>query len=183
MWVESREAGAVIRCCQNTWKRGVKLGVLEMDCGAWFTAEGEAQKNERERETKEGGVCGWGWGGLGVEWRWELRHHFSQQTKTFAGISIWSCKAVFPSCPAIHHLFVLTTTWALHPTYTPPPTHTHAHLNSLTLHLPTEHISAHFLQIQAVAQTMHVGAWGAFMRNTHKSVTHRCCMKRKCKLE
>lgn len=33
-----------------------------------------------------------------------LPHHFSQQTKTFAWISIWSCEAVFPSCPAIHHL-------------------------------------------------------------------------------
>lgn len=146
MWVESQEAGAVIRCCQNTWKRGVKLGVLEMDCRAWFTAEGEAQKNERERETKEGGVCGWGWGGLGVEWRWELRHHFSQQTKTFAGISIWSCKAVFPSCPAIHHLFVLTTTWALHPTYTPPP---HPHTCTLKQPYPPSTNRTHFSTLSA----------------------------------
>lgn len=43
--------------------RGVRNGLQGM-----IHCRGRSPE-ERERETKEGGVCGWGWGGLGVEWR------------------------------------------------------------------------------------------------------------------
>lgn len=49
-----------------------------MDCGARFTAEGEARgETDGGGGEREGGV---------VEMR--VAAHFSQQTKTFAGISI-----------------------------------------------------------------------------------------------
>lgn len=70
-------------------------------------------KKEDERKKTTGGREG----GREAQWSESLPHHFSQQTKTFAWISIWSCEAVFPSCPVIHHLFL--------PATTPPPTRPH----------------------------------------------------------
>lgn len=54
----------------------------EMDCEALFTAERGGGRGMREGE---GGGEDQGAAEMRV-----LRHHFSQQTKTFAGISIWS---------------------------------------------------------------------------------------------
>lgn len=91
-----------------------------------------------------GGWRGWiGWDGVrcsvvgrgGCSRDESRRYHFSQETKTFGGISIWSRGAVFPSCPIIHHLFVLTSSWvppqSAHPPIpapfsSQPPTHMHA---------------------------------------------------------
>lgn len=122
-------------CCDQVlseyWRAGSKAWSLEMDCRVWFTAEREERPKEQE--------------GGGGQWRWELQHHFSQQTKTFAGISIWCCAAVFSSCPIIHHLFELTTTWALHPhpLLHHATTHTRAHLDTHTLCCPPTLVVMH----------------------------------------
>lgn len=98
-----------------------------MGVGKWIAGRDSLQREKLgERPTRGGREER---GGV-VEMR--VAAHFSQQTKTFAGISIWSHEAVFPSCPIIHHLSVLTTTWALH---TPPPPHPHP-LHNPILHHP-----------------------------------------------
>ncbi len=72
--------------------------LLSVD-SAHSAAKGGGRKKMRGKSGREGG-------GRVVHWSESLPHHFSQQTKTFAWISIWSREAVFPSCPVIHHLFL-----------------------------------------------------------------------------
>lgn len=146
----------MIRSCHGTREREVKLWVLgnglrgEIHCRGRNSGRGRRGGGGR----REGGV---------VEMR--VAAHFSQQTKTFAGISIWSHEAVFPSCPIIHHLSVLTTTWALHTpppppppppqSDPPPPTHMHTPLPSVFLPHSWPGTHEHFLRPLAITQNKH----------------------------
>lgn len=113
-----------------------------------------------------------------------MRYHFSRETKTFAGISIWSCEAVFPSCPIIHHLFERASSWVL-PPHAPlsSATHTHAHLTPLpSVFLPHSWPYIHkgtfcnLMQLRKANMYTHTHA-GC---NEQTSVAHRC-VATKCK--
>ncbi len=82
---------STVRCCVNCFRLIQRIQQPKV---------GDERRWEKKVNGPEEG------GGRVVHWSESLPSHFSQQTKTFAWISIWSLEAVFPSCPVIHHLFL-----------------------------------------------------------------------------
>ena len=174
MWAVSHEA----RRGDQELSRNQGAGGKALGVGKWIAGRDSLQREKpRERPTR-----GWGRreGGV-VEMR--VAAHFSQQTKTFAGISIWSHEAVFPSFPIIHHLSVLTTTWALPPPHTLSST-THAHAHTLTFCFPPTLMAGNTWALSATScnhtKYSQTHRMQCLSQTGQESLT-RGCVIRKCK--